>query len=90
MRSFIGLFLGLVLFDAAAAAQDNGRWILVPATQSPIMNQGSPFMFAWRLDTKTGAMEMCTYDPGGWLNAATKTPVPETLNCTAPNMPENR
>ena len=48
------------------------RWVIVPATNSPVTNQGSPFIFAWRLDTQTGALEMCTYDPGGWPNPVTK------------------
>jgi hypothetical protein len=61
-----------------------GRWILVPATSNPVMNEGSPFMFAWRLDTKTGALEMCLYDPGGWINAGIKMPMPENLSCRAP------
>jgi hypothetical protein len=64
-----------------------GRWILVPATSNPVMNQGSPFMFAWRFDTKTGATEMCTYDPGGWMNAAIKMEMPENLSCHAPPEP---
>jgi hypothetical protein len=59
-----------------------GRWIVIPATSNPVMNQGTPFMFAWRLDTKTGALQMCTYDPGGWTNTATKMPMPDNLNCT--------
>jgi TPR repeat protein len=51
------------------------------------MNQGSPFMFAWRFDTKTGATEMCTYDPGGWMNTAIKMEMPENLSCHAPPEP---
>ena len=61
-----------------------GRYAVVPATSNPVMNQRSPFLFAWRLDTQTGALQMCTYDPGGWTNTATKMPMPETLNCTPP------
>jgi hypothetical protein len=84
-----GLLLILGTFDFAQA-EDAGRWIVTPATQNPMINQGSPFVFAWRLDTKTGALEMCTYDPGGWINAAAKMPQPESLNCTPANTPPSR
>lgn len=88
MRSFTFVFLLVTAaLNKAVVAEEANRWIVVPATQNPIMNQGSPFLFAWRLDTKTGALEMCTYDPGGWINSATKMPAPETFNCTTPNLP---
>jgi hypothetical protein len=73
--------------NAPAFAQDAGHWVVVPATQGPIFNQGSPFIFAWRLDTKTGALEMCTYDPGGWMNPTGKMPHAESLGCTPANVP---
>src|SRR5580700_8948951 len=94
MRSLFLLALALSaavpVLTNPALSQDATRWIVVPATQSPVVNQGSPFIFAWRLDTKTGALEMCTYDPGGWMNAAAKMPQSESLNCTPANTPSPR
>lgn len=66
--------------NTKTASSENGRWVVVPATANPVVNQGTPYMFAWRLDTKTGDLEMCTYDPGGWTRAISKKP--ETLNCS--------
>ncbi len=66
--------------NTKTASSENGRWVVVPATANPLVNQGTPYMFAWRLDTKTGDLEMCTYDPGGWTRAVSKKP--ETLNCS--------
>src|SRR5262249_19110213 len=65
--------------NTKAASGENGRWMVVPGNSSPLMdNQGTPFMYAWRLDTKTGGLEMCTYAPAGW-GSLTKT---ETLTCS--------
>jgi hypothetical protein len=66
-----------------AGSNENGRWVVVPANSNPVMNPDteSPLMFAWRLDTRTGALEMCKYDPGGWTTNAKKI-APEALNCT--------
>jgi hypothetical protein len=44
---------------------------------------GTSYLFAWKLDTKTGDIEVCTYDPGGWINAATKMPANQSLTCIA-------
>jgi hypothetical protein len=67
-----------VLSSCAARAEDQGRWVVVPATSTPVVASATNYIFAWRLDTKTGTLEMCTYDPGGWINATTKLPAPET------------
>jgi hypothetical protein len=71
----------------AAKPTEVGRWAVVPATQAPVMNQGSPFFFAWRIDTATGRLEACTYDPGGWQYAPDKPPVNERLHCSAADSP---
>jgi hypothetical protein len=60
----------------------SGRWVIVPATANPLTNSGNPLIYAWRLDTETGALEMCTYDPGGYPNPASKLPQTESLSCT--------
>jgi hypothetical protein len=60
------------------------RFVLVPASNNPIVASGTSFLFAWRLDTKSGEVSVCTYDPGGWTNALTKLPAPENVSCTAP------
>jgi hypothetical protein len=49
-----------------APPSEVGRWIIVPAsTAGPVFigNRGANF-FAWKLDTKTGELEACTYDAG--------------------------
>lgn len=61
---------------------DFGRWVIVPAANAPSNVAGTLYFFAWRLDTKTGDVEVCTYDPGGWMNAATKMPANQSLDCT--------
>jgi hypothetical protein len=76
------------LVTAAELKDSDSNWIIVPATSNPVTNHGSPFMFAWHLDTKTGALEMCTYDPGGW-NLLDGKPAPESLNCTRANLPDH-
>jgi len=60
----------------------------VPAGSGPLREGQQVFYFAWRLDTVTGSVEMCTYDPGGW-----KLPSPpggiatQSVSCTAAILP---
>jgi hypothetical protein len=60
-----------------AASSDFGRWIVVPASNEPTTLSGSTFWSAWRLDTKTGDLEFCSYTPheealaGGAVSGAT-------------------
>jgi hypothetical protein len=63
---------------------ETSRFVLVPASNNPVMASGTLFLFAWRLDTKSGEVSVCTYDPGGWTNASTKQPAPESTSCSAP------
>jgi hypothetical protein len=63
---------------------ETSRFVLVPASNNPVMASGTLFLFAWRLDTKSGEVSVCTYDPGGWTNASTKLPAPESMSCSAP------
>ena len=63
---------------------ETSRFVLVPASTNPVMSSGTLFLFAWRLDTKSGEVSVCTYDPGGWTNASTKLPAPESTSCSAP------
>jgi hypothetical protein len=58
--------------------------VLVPASNNPIVASGTSYLFAWRLDTRSGEVSVCTYDPGGWTNAPTKLPAPEVVSCTEP------
>jgi hypothetical protein len=44
----------------------SGRWAILPVYSGPIDVGGTPHYFAWRLDTLTGSLEMCSYDPGSW------------------------
>ena len=62
---------------AESAAQEVGRFVIVPAP-----NQGPGFFSAWRLDTKTGTLEFCTFDVGGRrLEGGGITPM-DVLTCT--------
>jgi hypothetical protein len=67
-----------------AANKTSGRWTVVPAANGPTVVAGTTYFFAWRLDTQTGNLELCTYDPGGWKNAVTGYIASESLNCTLP------
>jgi hypothetical protein len=65
------------------AIAEFGRYTIVPASNNPVLASGTSYLFAWKLDTKTGDIEVCTYDPGGWINAATKMPANQSLTCIA-------
>jgi hypothetical protein len=69
------------------AASEIGRWQVVPASAQAVMSSGTPFFFAWRIDSKTGALELCTYNTGGYL-AVAKAATAEALECfAAPKVP---
>lgn len=70
-----------------APAPEFGRWTIVPALSAPVTVAGTSYLFGWRLDTKTGDLELCTYDPGGWISAVTKMPAPQAVSCTVPDKP---
>jgi hypothetical protein len=59
--------------ESATAVDPVGRWIVVPAGGGP---GSSSFFFTWRLDTVTGALELCFAS----LKAATGE---DTIRCTA-------
>lgn len=63
---------------------ETANFVLVPASNNPVVASGTSYLFAWRINTKSGEVSVCTYDPGGWINAVTKTPAPENVSCTAP------
>ena len=95
MRSIgmIALFTGMLIAGQAMAQgqeskeDSTGRWIVVPASTSPVMSGNTPFFFAWRIDKFTGAIEMCTYDPGGWKTVGTPGSLaPERLTCSLPTI----
>jgi hypothetical protein len=43
---------------------ENGRWAMVPVGGGPEEVGDQRFWYAWRLDTKTGTVEMCSYTDG--------------------------
>jgi hypothetical protein len=72
----------------AQSSASSGPWTVVPATVGPYAgaNRNNSALFsAWRINTVTGSLEFCTYDPGGIVvgTAVTK----EKLLCTAPVKP---
>jgi hypothetical protein len=70
--------------EPAPVPIEQSRFVLVPASNNPIVASGTSYLFAWRLDTRSGEVSVCTYDPGGWTNAPTKLPAPEVVSCTEP------
>ena len=69
---------------AAPEPVETSHFVLVPASNNPIVTSGTSYLFAWRLDTRSGEVSVCTYDPGGWANVVRKLPAPESVSCTAP------
>ena len=73
---------------SAQSAAAPGPWTVVPATVGPYTgaNRNNSALFsAWRLNTLTGSLEFCTYDPGGIVVGTSVTK--EKLLCTAPVKP---
>lgn len=56
-----------------------GRWMVISASGAETKRAGFEASSAWRLDTKTGDLEFCTY----WLLGAGGRPI-ESIDCTAP------
>jgi hypothetical protein len=72
------------------ANSEFGRWTVVPASTVPDTSAGvkgtlagSKIWPAWRLDTKTGDLEFCTYGVIENLLDSNKPPI-ETLTCSTP------
>ena len=60
-----------------------GRYQLMPAMGPPIDVRGTLHFHAWRMDTQTGALQMCSYDPGGWKRFGPQGSQ-ERLECSEP------
>lgn len=74
--------------DTSSAAKSQGPWVIVPATRSPVVFSGTNYLIVWRLNTLTGELDACTYDPGGWKSPAFPGGVaPPRLDCTDLNRP---
>jgi len=56
-----------------------GRFTVTPANSGALILGGRPYLAAWRLDTKTGDLELCLYDPDPPMIA--NKPMPE-LSCS--------
>jgi hypothetical protein len=85
MRTISLLAVVMVVFGCCdqALAESVGRWQIVPIIGPPMDVRGTPHYYAWRIDTVTGVVQMCAYDPGGWKRAdAPGGIVRETLECT--------
>lgn len=65
--------------SAPPANSEFGRWIVVPAG-APIGDGQYRETNAWRLDTKTGALEFCTYTEA----IVPTTPPTDVLECSQP------
>jgi hypothetical protein len=86
----IALALSMVGCNAKAPAPgqqsappEPPRWTITPVASEPMPVGGSHYWSAWRLDTKTGALEFCTFIEGDPV-AKTAAQALEHLDCTAP------
>jgi hypothetical protein len=85
MRILSLLVAGIVLCSSINhgwAQSPPGRYQLMPAMGPPIDVRGTLHFHAWRIDTQTGALQMCSYDPGGWKGFAQNSK--ERLECSEP------
>lgn len=57
-----------------------GRWQIV-SVGSDVVPQYGRMSYAWRLDTVTGELEMCTYDPGFTPTQTTSTYKNPSVDC---------
>jgi hypothetical protein len=83
----VGMLLAsqCLLAEAASSEATIGRWSIVPLSNTPVRDKDQVLFFAWRIDTVTGSVEVCTFDPGGWKSPASLGGVANiTLECTAP------
>jgi hypothetical protein len=46
-----------------ATSEQSARWTLIPATDASPTRASHTYLYAWRLDTKQGDLELCVYDP---------------------------
>jgi len=79
----IDLLIAAPAFAQQQATSDNGRYAIVPAGVERDKKQDAIYFHAWRLDTRTGFLEICIYSD---------TPKEEllvTLSCTSGARPED-
>jgi hypothetical protein len=68
---------------------DRGAWQIVPVQSAPIQDHGEYYWSAWRINTRTGDTEFCTFDSGDPdPNPATTHPNAGGLTCSPPSRPE--
>ena len=86
MRILSLLVAGIMLCSSANhgwAQNPPGRYQLMPAMGPPVEVRGTLHFHAWRMDTQTGALQMCSYDPGGWARLGPQGSK-ERLECSEP------
>lgn len=92
MRAISLLATAFIVFGCCnqALAQNRGRWHIAPIPGPPMEVHGTPHYFAWKIDTVTGAVQVCAYDPGGWKRPNTPGGVgQETLECFPSKSPSD-
>ena len=68
---------------------DRGAWQIVPVQVAPIKDHGEFYWSAWRINTRTGDTEFCTFDSGDPNpNPTTTHPNAGGLTCSSPSHPE--
>jgi hypothetical protein len=67
--------------EPAQPAPELGRWTVIPASNEPVLRFGDRVFSAWRLDTKTGALEFCTFSTD-LSDGATSAPTPDEFSCS--------
>ena len=60
------------------------HWTVIPTGESTV--SGTTYFHAWRLDTQTGELAFCEYDPGG-AQLPNGTVTGASLNCSTSDKP---
>jgi hypothetical protein len=95
MRSFATRIVLLCLVgcsepksDAPQKLYDGGDWQVVPVQGSPFEDDGEYYWSAWRINTKTGDIEFCTFDSGDPNPKRTNThPNAGGITCSSESQP---
>jgi hypothetical protein len=75
-------------FRASSPAPELGRWIIIPAEHEPPSLSAERSWSVWRLDTKTGALDFCSYTTQ-LVPAGNGTMSPDIFTCSQPKQPDS-
>jgi hypothetical protein len=73
----------------AQKVDDRGSWQIVPVQGPPIQDHGEYYWSAWRINTRTGDTEFCTFDSGDPNPSPTTThPNAGGITCSSASQPQ--